>query len=82
MKTPQEEAETICMNELSMPEPRSFFQHVDRIAEVVAMARAEGYKIGVRARDEWSVDRDAAGARDRALEQLGINQDTLVRVNL
>ncbi len=48
----------------------------------IAQARAEGYKIGVRARDEWSVDRDAAGARDRALEQLGINQDTLVRVKL
>ena len=44
----------------------------------IAQARAEGYKVGVRARDEWY----SSGARDRALDVLGIDQAMLERVKL
>ncbi len=86
MKTPQQKAQEICLNALrglTNGGARNAVRAMEEsVRRAIATARAEGYTAGVRARDEWSLDRDAAGARDRALEHLGIDQDTLVRVNL
>ncbi len=89
MKTPQEVAQEVCQtlsrDNLNLTNFDVVFPGhsiIEPIAQAIAAARAEGYKAGVRARDEWTIDKDATGARDRALVLLGIDQNTLLQVKL
>ncbi len=85
MKTPRELgddlAKKIC---IQAPDALKFLDVsiAKDIAELIALARAEGYKAGVRARDEWASGKDVDAARDHALDVLGIDRDVLDKAKL
>ncbi len=82
MKTPRELgnelAEKICWSGADLMKPEA----ARDIAELISVARAEGYKAGVRARDEWAAGKDVDAARDHALDVLGIDRDVLDKAKL